>query len=139
MAPSTSLQCPRSRSLFPLDIPSVKCHLAWAPLDLDLLRVCPLPTADRHFFIVAAGWEPYNFDLFWLCCYPLPPHAPCPHASVNAGPTSTPSRGTLQLYLDVRLHSHSSNNETEQLHSGYYVESPSLSQNIAPFMSSPQS
>ena len=30
------------------------------------------------------------------------------------------------------------NNETEQLHSGYYVESSSLSQNIAPFMSSHQ-
>ena len=33
-----------------------------APLDLDFLRICPLPTADRHSFIVAAGWGSYNFD-----------------------------------------------------------------------------
>ncbi|KAI9463212.1 fungal-specific transcription factor domain-containing protein [Lactarius psammicola] len=52
--------------------------------------------------------------------------------------TSTLSASYHQQY--VFEEEEYSNNDTEQLHStGYYVESPSLSQNIAPFISSHQS
>ncbi|KAH9030561.1 fungal-specific transcription factor domain-containing protein [Lactarius hengduanensis] len=78
---------------------------------------------------------------------PPPPQTQLPIAQVPAhAPASTShfastlSPSYHQHYVYEEDEYNNNNNETEQVHStGYYVESSSLSQNIAPFMSSHQS